>query len=92
MGVPIPQSVDEMVEPVKLIPQERIRQCAVEWTVDVPVLQIEEEIAKMVKASPQERIPLACGTRALSAKTEADRRDRQGDSSVASLRTHRGAG
>ena len=43
--VPVPQVVEEILEVIKVIPQERI----VEQIVDVPVLQVFEEIVEVVR-------------------------------------------
>ena len=46
----------EIVEVVKVIPQERISERIVEQIVDVPVPQIMEEIVEVVQIIPQERV------------------------------------
>ena len=46
----------EIIEVVRLIPQERVQQHTVEQIVDVPVPQVVEEIAEVVQIIHQERI------------------------------------
>ena len=52
----VPQVVDEIVEVVRLILQERVQQRAVEQIVHVPVPQVVEEKAGVVQIIHQERI------------------------------------
>ena len=52
----VPQVMAEIVEVVRLIPQERVHQRTVEQIVHVPAPQVAEEIAEVVQMIPQERI------------------------------------
>ena len=46
--MPVPQIMEEIVEVVRLIPQERIQQRTIEKFVDVPMLRFMEEIVEIV--------------------------------------------
>ena len=46
--VPVPQVVEEILEVIKVIPQERVSERVVEQIVDVPVLRFVEEIVEIV--------------------------------------------
>ena len=48
----VPKVVDEIIEVVRLIPQERVKQRIVEQIVHVPVPQVVEEVAEMVQIIP----------------------------------------
>ena len=50
VAVPLPQIQEQIVEVIKVIPQERIQQRTLEETVKVLVLQIQEQIVAVVKA------------------------------------------
>ena len=52
----VPKVVDEIIEVVRLIPQERVQKRTVEQIVHVPVPQVVEEIAEVVQIIHQERI------------------------------------
>ena len=52
----VPKIVDEIIEVVRLIPQERVQQRAREQIVHVSVPPVVEEIAGVVQIIPQERI------------------------------------
>ena len=52
----VPQAVDEVVEVVRLIPQESVQQRTVEQIVRVSVPQVGEEISEVVQITPQDRI------------------------------------
>ena len=52
----VPQVVDEVVEFVRLIPQESVHKRTVEQIVRVPVPQVGEEISEVVQIIPQDRI------------------------------------
>ena len=52
----VPQIVDEIIEVVRLIPQEGIQQRTVEQIVHVPVPQVAEEIAGVVQIIHRECI------------------------------------
>ena len=66
--VPVPQFVEEILEVIKVIPQERESERVVEQIFDVPVLQVLEEIVdvpvsqvveeilEVFKVIPQERV------------------------------------
>ena len=51
----VPQVVDEIIEIVRLIPQERVQQRTVEQIVHVPVPQVVNKIAGVVQITPEER-------------------------------------
>ena len=48
----VPKVVDEIVEVVRLIPQERVQQRTVEQIVHVPVPQVVEEMTEVVQIIP----------------------------------------
>ena len=50
ISVPVPQIQEQIVEVIKVIPQERIQQRTLEETVNVSVLQIQEQIVAVGKA------------------------------------------
>ena len=52
----VPQVMEEIVEIVRLIPQERVQQCTVEQIVDDHVPRVVEEIAEVVQIILLERI------------------------------------
>ena len=52
----VPQDMAEIVEVVRLIPQERVHQRTVEQIVHVPVPQVVEEMAEVVQESISKRI------------------------------------
>ena len=52
----VPNVVHEIIEVVRLIPQERVQQRTVEQIVHIPVPQVVEEIAEVVQIIPQERV------------------------------------
>ena len=49
----VPKVVGEIIEVVRLIPQERVQQRTVEQIVHVPVPQVVEEIAEVVQIIPR---------------------------------------
>ena len=49
----VPRIMEEIVEVVRLILQERVQQRTVEQIVDVPVPQVVEEIAEVVETIPR---------------------------------------
>eukprot|EP00971_Amphidinium_carterae_P172822 3425841-Amphidinium_carterae.1 len=55
LDVPVPQTVEEIVNVPKIVPQERVQNRVVEQIVDVPVPQTVEEIVNVPKIVPQER-------------------------------------
>ena len=50
ISVPVRQIQEQIVEVIKVIPQERTQQRTLEETVNVPVLQIQEQIVAVGKA------------------------------------------
>eukprot|EP00971_Amphidinium_carterae_P180775 3585682-Amphidinium_carterae.1 len=55
VDVPVPQTVEEIINVPKIIPQERVQNRTVEMVVDVPVPQTVEEIVTVPKIIPQEK-------------------------------------
>ena len=53
VAVPVSQSLEEVVEVVRWVPQERVQQWTEKPPVEVPVPQVWEEIAKVVRFVPQ---------------------------------------
>ena len=53
----VPQIGEEIVEVVKVIPQERVQQRTVKRIIDVPLRQVMEEIVGVVHCIPMESIP-----------------------------------
>ena len=51
-----PQIMEDIVEVIQLVPQERIQERIVEEIIDVPVPQWIEEMIEVVKLIPQERV------------------------------------
>ena len=49
-SVPVPRLQEQIVEVIKVIPQEQLSKRMVEQVVDVPVLQIQEQIVAVGKA------------------------------------------
>ena len=62
----VPQVMAEIVEVVRVIPQERVQQRTVEQIVDVPVPQVVEEIVEVVQIIPQGRLSVRINDRIVS--------------------------
>ena len=56
IDVLVPQVVEEILETIRIIPQERVQQRTVEQVIDVRVPQVVEQVVEVVKIIPQERI------------------------------------
>ena len=52
-AMPVPQVMEEIMEFIRLVPHERIRERIVEETIDVPVPQVMKEIVKPI---PQDKV------------------------------------
>eukprot|EP00971_Amphidinium_carterae_P294816 5853820-Amphidinium_carterae.1 len=55
VDVPVPQTVEEVVQVPRIIPQEQTVQRTVEQIVDVPVPQTVEEVVQVPRIIPQEQ-------------------------------------
>ena len=65
MATPVPQPMEEIMEVIRLVPQERNRERIVEETIDVLVLHGMKEIVEAWKYIPQEHVQNCTGEHAV---------------------------